>query len=317
MKINKNDQNQMKIDEKRAVLAKKCIFYKIAFLLLLYPIFTHAERAKKKTITIPPSINYAVENYLTSGGRSTEIGIAIAKKDIKSANRLPVVVFIHGGGWQNGDKDQSLWQCFRYASEGFIGITLSYRLINEAPFPQCIEDVKTAIRYIKSLANEYPIDTDNIGVWGYSAGAHLALMIGLSHEDGYFRSSLYPDFDSSVKCVVAIAAPTYFSNTNRRNSVMSESQRSDPSFLERVSPLSYIHEGQIPVLMIHGTKDKIVPVRHYRVFQESCIKKGIKNFTLVEATGGGHMFFFKGEVYRNRVYDYFESYLKMSKKGSE
>lgn len=307
----------MKIEEKRALLDKNCIFYSIAFLLLLYPFFTHAERAKKKKITIPPSINYIVENYLTSGGRSTEIGIAIAKKDMKSANRLPVVVFIHGGGWRNGDKDQSLWQCFRYASDGFIGITLSYRLINEAHFPQCIEDVKTAIRYIKSLSNEYPIDTDNIGVWGYSAGAHLALMVGLSHEDEYFRSSLYQDFDSSVKCVVAIAAPTYFSDMNRRNSVMSEIQRSDPSFLGRVSPLSYIHEGQIPVLIIHGTKDTIVPVRHYRVFQESCMEKGIKNFTLVEAKGGGHMFFFKDEVYRNRVYDYFESYLKMSKKGSK
>ena len=107
--------------------------------------------------------------------------------------------------------------------------------------------MKTAIRYIKSLSDEYPIDTDNIGVWGYSAGAHLALMVGLSHKDEYFRSSLYPDFDSSVKCVVAIAAPTYFSDINRRNSVMSESQRSDPLFLERVSPLSYIHDGQIPV----------------------------------------------------------------------
>ena len=256
------------------------------------------------------------KNYLGSRNAS-EIGIAIAKKDMKSANRLPVVVFIHGGGWRNGDKDQSLWQCFRYASDGFIGITLSYRLINEAPFPQCIEDVKTAIRYIKSLSDEYPIDTDNMGVWGYSAGAHLALMVGLSHKDEYFRSSLYPDFDSSVKCVVAIAAPTYFSDINRRNSVMSESQRSDPLFLERVSPLSYIHDGQIPVFLIHGTRDSIVPVRHYRVFQESCMEKGIKNFTLVEAKGGGHMFYFKDEVYRNRVYDYFESYLKMSKKGSK
>ena len=307
----------MKIEEKSAILAKKWIFYNIAFLLLIYPFFTHAERAKKKKIKIPPSINYVVENYLTSGGRSTEIGIAIAKKDMKSANRLPVVVFIHGGGWRNGDKDQSLWQCFRYASDGFIGITLSYRLINEAPFPQCIEDVKTAIRYIKSLSNEYPIDTDNIGVWGYSAGAHLALMVGLSHKGEYFRSSLYPEFDSSVKCVVAIAAPTYFSDMNRRNSVMSESQRSDPLFLERVSPLSYIHDGQIPIFLIHGTKDSIVPVRHYRAFQESCMEKRIKNFTLVEAKGGGHMFYFKDEVYRNRVYDYFESYLKMSKKGSK
>ena len=120
-----------------------------------------------------------------------------------------------------------------------------------------------------------------------------------------------------MKCVVAIAAPTYFSNENRRNSLLSENQRRDPSFLERVSPLSYIHKRQLPVLIIHGTKDKIVPAHHYRVFQESCLEKGINNFTLVEAVEGGHMFFFKGDLYRNRVYDYFESHLKMSKKGPE
>lgn len=307
----------MKIDEKIVILAKSCIFLKIAFLLFLSPIGAKSERAKEKKIHIPPSIHYVIRNYLGSAERSTEIGIAIAKKDMNSKKRLPVVVFIHGGGWRNGDKDQSLWQCFRYASDGFIGITVSYRLINEAPFPQCIEDVKTAIRFIKSLSNEYPIDLDNIGVWGYSAGAHLALMVGLSHEGEWFRSDLYLDFDSSVKCAVAIAAPTYFSNENRRNSLMSENQRRDPAFLERVSPLSYIHERQLPILIIHGTKDKIVPAHHYRVFQESCLEKGINNFTLVEAVEGGHMFFFKGDAYRNKVYDYFESHLKMSKKRPE
>ena len=66
-----------------------------------------------------------------------------------------------------------------------------------------------------------------------------------------------------------------------------------------------------------GQKIRLFLLRHYRVFQESCLEKGIKNFTLVEAVDGGHMFYFKDEVYRNRVYDYFESHLKMSKKGSE
>ena len=67
-------------------------------------IFHSRGESEEKKIKIPPSINYVVENYLTSGGRSTEIGIAIAKKDMKSANRLPVVVFIHGGAGEMGIK---------------------------------------------------------------------------------------------------------------------------------------------------------------------------------------------------------------------
>ena len=311
--MSKNEQKKIKMDKNRSILVKKCIFYKIVFLLLFYPMGAKAERAKEKSIRIPPSINYVTKNYLGLVGRSTEIGIAIAKKDMKSAKPLPVVVFIHGGGWRSGDKDQHVWECVKYANKGYVAITLSYRLMDEAPFPQCIEDVKTAIRYIKSLATEYPIDTDNIGVWGYSAGAHLALMVGISQGDEWVCSDLYPDFDSSVKCVVAIAAPTYFSNVNRRNAVLSEKQAKDSSFRERVSPLSYINKDQIPVLMIHGTKDMIVSPRHYRVFQKSCVEKGVENFTLVEAEGGGHMFFFKGETYKKLVYDYFETNLKMGK----
>ena len=154
-------------------------FIIFALSLLLYPIYSEGVRPIKKNISPPLSLDYSVKNYLDSGDRSTEIGIAISKENLISKKKLPVVVFIHGGGWKAGDKDQNIWQCFNYAHKGYIAITISYRLLDEAPFPQCVMDVKTAIRFIKSLSEYYPIDTENIGVWGYSAGGHLALMIAL------------------------------------------------------------------------------------------------------------------------------------------
>ena len=66
------------------------------------------------------SIDYTVKNYLDSGDRSTEIGIAISKQNLISNKKLPVVVFIHGGGWKTGDKDQNIWQCFAYANKGIL-----------------------------------------------------------------------------------------------------------------------------------------------------------------------------------------------------
>jgi acetyl esterase/lipase len=288
--------------------------FQIVCAVWLVALHSGADRPNRKTFNLPESIAYSTRSYVEGHGRATELGIAVQKKHMDRKEPLPTVVFIHGGGWRNGDKDQHVWECVEYASRGYVAITLSYRLMDEAPFPQCIEDVKTAIRFIKSLAVEYPIDADNIGVWGYSAGAHLALMVGLSHEDEWFRSDLYPDFDSSVKCAVAIATPTYFSHVTRRNSVMSEKQSKDPAFIERVSPLSYINKDQIPILMIHGTEDRIVPPHHYRTFKNSSLEKGVENFTLIEAEGGGHMFFFKERSYKKVVYDYFEANLKKGKK---
>ena len=302
------------MSKKRSVLCKKSIFYNILLLILFHPSSGEAERAKEKNIKIPPSINYVTENYLTSGSRSTEIGIAIAKKNMKSEEPLPVVVFIHGGGWRSGDKDQSIWQCFRYASDGFVGITISYRLIDEAPLPQCIEDVKTAIRYIKSLATDYPIDTDNIGVWGYSAGAHLALMAGLDTNTDSFNSGLYKEFNGAVKCIAAIAAPTDFSNKRNGSQILSKDQGSDVAFKSKISPLTYINPNQVPVLMIHGTNDRIVPPYHYERFADAGEQSGLDNFELIEALNCDHLFYFKHKEYGNKVRRFFVKMLKNTQK---
>ena len=303
----------MNLSKKNKFL-KKWIMVAVA-LSMMNPYTIDAARAVEKKINVPPLIQYKTFNYLKHGDRSTEIGVAIAKRHLNAEKLLPVVVFIHGGGWRNGDKHQSAWQCFEYAKRGYIGITISYRLIDEAPFPQCIEDVKTAMRYIKSLSSEYPIDTDNIGVWGYSAGAHLALMLGLDTNPKSFDSGLYHEFDSSVKCVAAIAAPTYLSNMSRgRNGILSVEQEADNKFKDKISPITYINEDQVPILMVHGSKDKIVPPWHYQTFAKSCNELDIINYELVEAVDCDHMFYFKEWEYQKKVHQYFTKMLKNEQK---
>ena len=87
-------------------------------LSIINPYKIDAARAAEKKINVPPLIQYKTFNYLKNGDRSTEIGVAIAKRHLNSEKLLPVVVFIHGGGWRNGDKHQSAWQCFEYAKRG-------------------------------------------------------------------------------------------------------------------------------------------------------------------------------------------------------
>jgi acetyl esterase/lipase len=272
-------------------------------------------RAPPVKIEIPADVHYDIRSYRAGEHpRAGQVGIAVARKHSGTDAKLPVVVFIHGGGWKNGDKDQAAWQCIRYARNGYVAVTVSYRLIDEAPFPACIRDVMEAIRYLKSLASELPIDPDNIGLQGYSAGAHLALMAALAGDNKAFHSGAYPEYDSRVKCVVAVSTPTDFVERRKREGslkMLNGEQNKDPAFLERISPVHYVAGDQIPVMMLHGTEDALVPSYHYRHFQNKCEEAGVGNFKLMTHSGGGHMFFFKEQkTYRPVIDDFFREHLK-------
>ncbi len=243
---------------------------------------------------VPDGIEYSVHQYRTSTPeRSGQLGIAMPENAVGS---LPVVVCIHGGGWSKGDKDQMAWMAIRYAQLGYIGVTVAYRLNHEAPLPACILDVKTAIRYLKSISKDVHIDPDRIAVLGYSAGAHLALMIGLSPDADVFKSKDYLAKNSSVQCVVAISAPTDFDTMLERAghlNFLPDDQSSDPEFITPLSPINWIHEDQIPILLVHGDQDRIVPPYHYEKFSQKCREFSISNLERYIQPGGNHTFFFR------------------------
>jgi len=264
-------------------------------------------RSKVREIRVPEGLSYDVMQY-RKGDFPRAGQMAIAYKDDGQAKK-PVVVFIHGGGWANGDKDNVAYQIFQVAQKGFVGVSVSYRLISEAPFPTCIEDVKQAIRFLKSKEDVLPIDVERIGVWGYSAGAHLALMLGLSPSHLYQTDTLQ-SYNTSVKSLMVVSTPIDF--VTRRNergylNWMSEAQNNNEDFLKEVSPLSYVHKKQIPVYMLHGTADSIVKPVNYIKFERECQLKRVDNFKLYEFEGGTHMFYFKQ---RDLVRPVFQDFLK-------
>ncbi|MGH7202399.1 MAG: alpha/beta hydrolase fold domain-containing protein, partial [Planctomycetaceae bacterium] len=94
---------------------------------------------------------------------------------------LPVVVFIHGGGWRNGAKERGLRELVPLVESGeYVGVTIGYRLSGEAKWPAQIHDCKAAIRWIRANAAKYHFDPDRIGVVGTSAGGHLVALLGTS-----------------------------------------------------------------------------------------------------------------------------------------
>ena len=124
----------------------------------------------------------------------------------------PAILIIHGGGWSAGSKNDMVYRTLMvdYAMKGYVVCNMNYRLVQEAPLPACIEDVRCAIRWMKAHAEQLGIDPNRIGTYGHSAGGHLSLMAGVAAGSTAFNDDADPwkDYDCSVACAAGGAPPT-------------------------------------------------------------------------------------------------------------
>ena len=226
---------------------------------------------------VPESVKLE-ENVSYRDGESDAWKLDLAYPVRSAAIKRPAIIFIHGGGWRNGDKAQGLWRSLPlvFAEKGYVCASLNYRLLGEAGFPACIEDCKNAVRWLRAHAYHYDIDPTRIGAFGISAGGHLVSMLGLTsgvvelEGDGPNQ-----DVSSGVQAVVCCATPTDFLNWD--GSLQEEEEitsrvelatmrffsgqgpKKALSLIRQCSPITYVKAG-VPFLVIHGTADRIVPI---------------------------------------------------------
>ena len=158
-------------------------------------------------VPMPESVEAIADiEYGRVGERSLTLDLYRPKQIDKP---VPALVFIHGGGWEKGKKNDYRFYCIRYAQRGYVVATISYRLTGEAPFPAAVNDAKCAIRWLRANAEQYGADPEKIGVLGGSAGGHLSMMVGYSSDvlelegDGG-----HEDVSSRVQAVVKLYGPT-------------------------------------------------------------------------------------------------------------
>ena len=142
-------------------------------------------------------------------------GYAVAARpgDAQSGDGpFPAVVFLHGGGWRAGNRQEMNHFIEGIARLGYVGITVEYRLVPAARFPAQVEDCKAAVRWLRANAGKYRIHPDRIGVVGFSAGGHLASMLGVTaSKDGFEGAGGNPASPAGVQAVVSFFGPTDFS----------------------------------------------------------------------------------------------------------
>jgi acetyl esterase/lipase len=196
----------------------------------------------------------------------------------------PAVLWLHGGGWERGDKNGSSGARF-LASAGFVTASIYYRLSGEAKFPADIEDCKCAIRYLRANARQYEIDANRIGIAGASSGGHLAMLAATADEEaGFEGSGGWSRVPSRVKAVVSFYGPTDFRTMSTDFDARAQAAITKllgvpfpekPAAYARASPINYISPNDPPLLMFHGDGDTLVPFSQSERMRDAYIKAGL------------------------------------------
>lgn len=223
---------------------------------------------------------------------------------------MPVIIWIHGGAWD----DEFLTSSYRpesvlaeLAEKGYFIACLEYRLARHKVLPACLEDCQMAIEYLRENAGKYHIDPQRIGLWGESAGAHIACMTGSNYND----KKVMP-----VQGIVSFYCPSDLVK-------MLEDQNGDLGFLvnvlpdcpltekeqkhilEKMSPAHYADKKSIPpILLFHGDQDEVVACRQSCEYKAKLENAG-NDAELIIVPGQGHGFF-HGQMYYEKVIDFFE-----------
>ena len=202
----------------------------------------------------------------------------------RTQSLTPAVLWLHGGGWERGDKNGSSGARF-LATGGFVTASICHRLSGEAKFPAQIEDCKCAIRYLRANAAKYQLDPDRIGIAGASSGGHLALLAGFADEKaGLEGSGGWPNTSSRVSLVAAYYVPTDFRavttdfGTRAQTAItklLGVTFEANSAAYAKASPITYVATGKPPVLMVHGDGDTLVPFQQSKRMFDALLASGV------------------------------------------
>jgi acetyl esterase/lipase len=208
----------------------------------------------------------------------------------KGRQQRPLVLFIHGGGWVGGNTRHSgaladfPRALARLAAEGFVVASVEYRLAAEAPFPAALQDVRAALRFLRSNAERFRIDAAKVAVWGGSAGGHLAALAALSCGDRTLDTPAAATAASGTECVQGAViwygvfdyAPVAARGTDANARMFLGCQAAcSAEIVRRASPASYISRGDPPFLLIHGEADRVVEVGQSRTGEAALKAAGL------------------------------------------
>jgi acetyl esterase/lipase len=195
---------------------------------------------------------------------------------------LPCILVLHGGGWYTGSKSDHSGLIESVARRGYVGVSADYRLVPSHRFPAHVEDVKCAVRFLRAHAKPYGIDPGRIGVMGFSAGGHLAMMLGttagMKKLEGHGE---WENQSSQVQAVVSYFGPTDLAardwpDETRRmiEDFLGGTGEEIPDVYQLASPACHVTDQCPPMLLFQGTRDEYVPYTQAYAMIEALTRAG-------------------------------------------
>ncbi|MFO0809843.1 MAG: alpha/beta hydrolase [Gemmataceae bacterium] len=240
-------------------------------------------------------------------GGEVELKLDLARP--RSPGQRPGVVILHGGAWRLGDHrmlsarsrflgtESSVIEYF--AARGFVAVTAQYRLVPKAVFPAPLEDGKAAVRWLRANADRYGVNPNLIAACGYSAGGHLAALLGLTNPShGYEGTGGNAGQSSQVQAVIDLFGPTDLASSDWHADaeegvlapLIGARLKDKPELFRGASPLTYVTKTAPPFYIAHGTRDPVVPPVQSKRLADRLTEAGVKH-RYVEVPGEGHGWF--------------------------
>lgn len=231
--------------------------------------------------------------YGTGGGKP--LLLDLAQPPTKAKQPRPAVVFIHGGAWAGADRTNGHPVIRLLAANGFVAVSIDYRLSGQAAFPAQLEDSKCAVRFLRAHAQQYHLDPKRIGVTGGSAGGHLAALVGLTPRSAGLEGSGGWDDQSSEVAAVAdlygisdlVVVFTEKSLVDAVKKLMRAMPQEAPERYRQASPLALVSAAAPPFYLAHGDRDTTVPFSHSKKLADALQAQKVEA-TLRVMTGLGH-----------------------------
>lgn len=236
-------------------------------------LFIHANESLDGMAAVIPDVVYSAGH-----GQPLTLYLMVPWQNLKEQAEKalrPLIIFIQGSAWTHPNVFYQLPQMAQFARMGYIVASITHRdCLENNPFPAFLQDVKTAIRFLRWTAGAYGIDTERIALWGTSSGGNAALLAGLTGDDPDYRTKEYEDQSDRVQAVISCFGPTDLSalykhaqTTELPETITAIFQglvgpQNDPEIvMKKMSPIEYLRSDHpIPsILLAHGDRDTSVP----------------------------------------------------------
>lgn len=306
---------------------------------------TQAPRVKSSLLAEVAAVSEDIVYKINRKGSPVALDLYIPKNT--SADRLPVLIYVHGGGWIEGDKtihaDNYVENTIqKLMARQYAVISINYTLLNDnTHFPLPLEDTKDAVRWVRKNAEKYNFDVNNIGLFGASAGAHLSLLAAYTPDTTYTGSPELSSYSAKVNYVIDHYGPADLNKlfhtsagtipvamigmiskkiiSLQQNLVkglsgydINKDQQKAIGYLKTISPVNFV-SGGVPTLIVQGNKDKVVPLNQSKKLHRK-LKRAKVQTSLIVIDKGVHSFSTTDKAYLDQMVDQMVDFIVSQKK---